>query len=591
MKKILFVIFLLGLSVNCTSSKWSVVDLDAIDERDLPVKKDSTFILVLAHEPTPENPVFSLKVQEIEELEFTQRVKVERTVQQYRPKWGFTLLGLTGAGITFYAGNTNSFIESRSTTQSIALNLTGAILTTLAITNLKPVGDPIQTGEMKFLRKNGVVMKTDTTDVKTPSEFTAEVNILYKDQELLSSDSYATESGEINIHSVNLLQDFAIRGPDPGSITVDIVFEQENYNYEIPVSSFLQPLLHITAPVAELRSGPTTENRSLLTEVGQGSELTFLDIHDEQWFEVQVGGTNSYITREEGEIRWHAVDNGTGPSVISVEDVSFGEMGVENSVPVLRQAGPSDRGFIISNHLNNKIGIRRYLQRDYQLVGLYFRNALGMNRDQVHQLNITKEDTQWSEIIDSSGLDSLSTVFVYIGGFATVDSSSSGETVKLIRMNEEDEIQTVPLEDILMKIAGIPLHKLIVFTDLEFRQINGREVVTGSVNSPVNVTWGQLANRITRVQPNSALVFSSGINQPTGIYSSNRFENMYHYIFPYYLAQGLQHRRTRIFDLVRYMENQVDYTSRRLFDRPQEVHAFGNLTIDVADDAPIQESH
>jgi len=35
-------------------------------------------------------------------------------------------------------------------------------------------------------------------------------------------------------------------------------------------------------------------------------------------------------------------------------------------------------------------------------------------------------------------------------------------------------------------------------------------------------------------------------------------------------------------DLIRHLENNIDYTSRRLQDRPQEVRAFGNFTLNIA---------
>ncbi|MEX0994972.1 MAG: hypothetical protein WD599_05545 [Balneolaceae bacterium] len=584
MKKVLTVLILSILFTNCTSSKWTVIDLHAIDERDPPVKTDSTFTVVIGHKPTHDNPIFNLQVREIEELEYTQRVWVERTVQQYRPKWGFTLLSLAGAGLSIYAGNTDTFINTRSNTQSMALNVTGAILTTLAFTNLKPVGEPIRTGETKFLRKNGTVIKTDTVAVKNESEFTIDLSVTYGDQEILSGESYFTQSKEININIANLLQDETLSSESPGSLIVEFSFQEVHHNYEIPVASFLEPFLHITVPIAELRSQPTTDSRSLLTEIGQGSELTFLRNYDEHWYEVQVGGTNSFVARENGEIRWQAVDNGDGPSVITVEDVPFGEISIENSVPVLRRSESSDRAFILSNHQSNNIGSRPYLERDYQLIDLYFRNAFDLNRDQIVEINITGEESIWEDPIDSPGLDSLATVFVYIGGFAVVDNSNGREVVKMIKINEEGKIRTVLLEDVLLKIAEKSRQKLIIFVDLEFQPTMNENRSSRSVNRGGDIVWLQLANRITRVQPNSALIFSSGTHQLSGLYSSDQSENMYHHIFPYYLAQGIQHRRTKIIELVQYLENQVDYTSRRLFDRPQEIHAFGNLTINLAGD-------
>jgi hypothetical protein len=35
-------------------------------------------------------------------------------------------------------------------------------------------------------------------------------------------------------------------------------------------------------------------------------------------------------------------------------------------------------------------------------------------------------------------------------------------------------------------------------------------------------------------------------------------------------------------ELVRHLENNVDYTSRRLHDEPQEVRGYGNFMLDIA---------
>lgn len=591
MKKTFITFLLVCMSVGCTASKWAVVDMNVIDETDPPRKTGSTLTVAPISEPTPDNPIFSLQIHEIQELEYTQRVLAERTVQQYQPRWGFTLLSLAGAGISFYAGNTDQLISNASTTQSIALNTTGAILTALAFTHMKPVGDPIRTGESKFLRKNGTVVRTDTVALNRNVELELDMRISYGENEIIASESYVTRSNEININIANLFREKSITGPNPGHITVDIAFQGENQTYDLPVSTFLQPFLHITTPVAELKSSPTSNTRSLLTEIEQGSELTFLNIYNEHWYEVQVGGTTSYIAREDGEIRWHSVDNVAGPSVITLDQVPFGELGIENSVPVLRNAGRSDRGFILSNHRNNEIGTRRYLERDYKLIDLYFRQSFDLDREQIYQLNITETDSAWSQAIETSGLDNLSTAFVYIGGFAKTDTSNGREVVKMIHRDEEGINRDVLLEDVLMSIAEKPQKKLIVFVDLEFRQTRNSRSSTGSVNGNGDILWLRLANRITRIQPNSALIFSASTNQHSGIYSNNQSEHMYHHIFPYFLAQGIQHRRTRIIDLVQYLENQVDYTSRRLFDRPQNVHAFGNLTIDYSGGvAPVQSN-
>lgn len=554
--------------------------MHSIDEREEPKKLSSRQIILKGDSATVDRPFLTLNLYEIQELEFTQRVLVERTVQQYQPRWGFTLLGTLGAAIAFYAANTDDFIDDPSSSQTVALNSTGVLLTAMAFTNMKPVGEPIRTGETRHLRTSGTVVKPDTILAEKADGFEFMVEINYRDETQFNQTYQPENENGLRINLASLLDDKNITGGDPGQLEVVISYDQESRSHQIPISSILSPVVVVETPVAELRNEPVYGERNTLAEVGHSSELILLDIPDQQWFEVRFGGSDVYILQESGEIQWKAADIIADPTVITVDEVPFGEISVEYSVPVLKSVNETDLGIILSNHRNNQKGMRRYLERDFRLIQLYYRDAFGVLASNFHQFDLLDEDS-FRERIESLESDSTSTIHLYISGFARINREDGEETIEMIHMDEDQNESVVDLKEVLTNLASLESRKLVVFIDLEYTdELRQLRPVSGINNG--TAIYRQIADSVLELNENSALIFSARPDQKSGIYESTRFEQKYHHIFPYYIAHGLQQRRTTLSNLIRHIENQVDYTSRRLHDRPQSVQAFGNLSLNLA---------
>ena len=574
------VLFLLS-AMQCTSTRWTVADMHSIDEREEPEKLSSRQIIRTGEIPTVDRPFLTLNLYEIQELEFTERVLVERTVQQYQPRWGFTMLGTLGAAIAFYAANTDDFIDDPSSSQTAALNATGVLLTTIALANMKPVGEPIRTGETRHLRTSGTVVKPDTTRADEAVEFEFMVEINYRDETQFSQTYQSLDEDGLRVNLASLLDGKNITGEDPGYLDVYITYGEERSSYQIPITSFLSPVVVVNTPVTELRNEPVYGERNTLAEVGHGSELILLDKSDQQWFEVRFGGSDVYILRESGEIQWKAADIIADPTVVTVDEVPFGEISVEYSVPVLKPVNETDVGIILSNHRNNQKGLRRYLDRDFRLIELYYRDAFGVLASNFHKLDLLDGES-FRERIESLESDSTSTIHLYISGFARVNRYDGEDTIEMIHVDEAQNESVVDLKEVLTHIASIESRKLVVFIDLEYTdELRLLRPVSGINNG--TAVYRRIADSVLELNENSALIFSARPDQKSGIYESTRFEQKYHHIFPYYIAQGLQQRRATLSNLIRHIENQVDYTSRRLHDRPQTVQAFGNLTLNLAD--------
>ena len=570
----------LTATVQCTSTRWTVNELNAVDQSEEPTRIDSAPAVLKSSEVTPEHPFLTLEVYTIEELEYTERVQVQRTVQKYRPKWKFTFLGSMGAALAFYAANTSGFIENPTSTQSFALNSTGVILTALAFTNMRPVEEPIYTGETKYLRRSGSVTRPDTVRSDLDSIFETAVIIEHR-SDVIYSETYETlNDNGLQINLAGLANDLDITGNDPGNFDVRVHYNDQENTFSIPVDSFMKPLVVVTSPVAELRNAPEYDQRPPLTEVGNGSELLLTDDSYDRWFQIQFGGSNLYLARESGEIHWQSESITADPTIVTVDEVPFGEISVEYAVPVIKTENETDFGLIVSNHRNNQIGVRRYLERDYRLMELYYRNSFGISTDNLILENI-EADESIDAILETIEADTSAGIHLYIGGFATIVNEVEETDIKMIHIDAEGREQTVSLTDFLVSLAEKPSKKMIVFIDLEFdHERGGLQLLSGNNGTDL---YSNIAEEVTSRNENSALIFSSRPEQKSNLFESIQFEQKYHHIFPYYIAQALQQRRIQLPELVRHIENQVEYTSRRLHDRSQTIQAFGNMNLNFVD--------
>src|SRR5690625_2683014 len=100
-------LLLASVAISCTTSRWIVVDEQASESAETEtILSEETVILPVGF-PTPTHPVLTLEVKDVVEKEIVQQVVLERGIQQYRPKWGYWVAGLSAALFTGIAANTN----------------------------------------------------------------------------------------------------------------------------------------------------------------------------------------------------------------------------------------------------------------------------------------------------------------------------------------------------------------------------------------------------------------------------------------------------------------------------------------------------
>ncbi|MDX1641911.1 MAG: SH3 domain-containing protein, partial [Balneolaceae bacterium] len=364
---------------------------------------------------------------------------------------------------------------------------------------------------------------------------------------------------------------------EESSIDVDLAYNGFQISHTVPVTDFLAPFVTITQPVAILRNAPTVSDLNVVTEVGDGSSLELIGRYSDDWYRVRFGGSEVFVSQNAGEVQWMSEAESGSPDVFEFAEVPFGEIDVENSVPVLRQNNPNDRAVILSNGFSGSSEPRQYLMRDHDLFRFYMRYALQMEENQIYEIEVDSSDGWQEELEGISPMDSTGTLVVYLSGSAFIDDSSS-----IYLKREQLAVRDSKLETtVLNTFENINPSSFILFADLEFTAANGSDNFSNDRNSQAALQ--AFSNNVLRRIPNAAIIFSHNPEQHSSLYIGTGSENKRHHIFSYYLADALKKRNTVIAEIVRHLENNVDYTSRRLHDRPQEIQAFGNLTIDLSE--------
>lgn len=578
MKRSFLFLICLFLTSACSSSRWVVTDQHSINTGTEPIILNEEHILLLEKEPSVEDPVMSFSTYSVVEKQYEERVLVERTVQKYRPKWQFLLLGMTGAAFAATVGNTDLILPTVSMGQQVAFNVAAAVLGGLSFTNMKPTGDPIFTGETRLQRRSGTEVLSDTTQTDSFDEdLNITLNIRYQEEVVFSESDIVLEDGRFDINLVSFLEYIDSEVDGESSLGVELAYNGFESSYTIPVTDFLSPFLRITEPVAVIRNAPSISELNVVTEVGNGSSLGLIGEYSDQWYRVRFGGSEVFVSRNAGDIQWMSEAQSGSPDVFEFAEVPFGEVDVENSVPVLKQNNPNDRAIIITNGFSAGAEPRQYLGRDHDLFRFYMRYALQIEDDQITEIEIDSSKNWQNRLSNLSEVDSTGTLFVYLTGSAFIDESYNFYLSR--EQFEAGESEIGP--NILDTFDSMDPSSLVLFADLEF-------ITNGTTNGlngdkSYQTALQNFSNNLLRRIPNSSVIFSHRPGQQSSLFIGGDAENKRHHIFPYFLADALKKRNTQLSEIVRHLENNVDYTSRRLHDRPQEIQVFGNLTIDITE--------
>ena len=561
-------IFLLSTSA-CTVTRWRVIDQDKVDNSDFELLSNTEFLLQTG-QVTPERPVFSLELFSRNEYEYTRKIESERTIQKYRPRTGFVLLSLLGASAAIYAAY--DLQDNQPDSRDGILYATGGALGVLGFLNSKPVGEPTRTGEKRLLRKSGTEVRVDTVRTTSQSGEVVQVSVFYQGDIVVERSQRNFDNGQLEMNLASEIQPQNYGANPDEAFRVEVVRQGRVNNYEIPVTSIFQAFVEVQEEVSPLRNAPEVDRANVIIDLALGSQLELIEVQGE-WTKVQYGSYQSYIATEDINILWRPSDFAQRISVIEVPFVPFGNIDVESDIPVLSDLNVNKSALIVvnENYVDQSIQ-RAFARRDGQLIEAYLQNGLGFLANKIsssYDFESSAQPTRAYTNLLSTFNEGESDVFVFLsgrGGF-----NSDGHPTLLTTDGISEAGRALDLNILFEALAALDAQSVVVIADIDF-----------SANNNPGYNLDRLASVLTDANENAAVMFSTEFGNPSGVFMSAYGDQKRHYIFPYYFANALKEGHTTINDIKDYLDRNVSYTSRRLFNLPQEVVVFGNLNIDLA---------
>ncbi|PAU93809.1 hypothetical protein CK503_09035 [Aliifodinibius salipaludis] len=576
---ILLAAFLLSFVGSCTSARWTVKEKESVDRSEYELV-DEDYFLQQIDEVTPENPVLSLTLFSETKYEYPQRVLMERNVQDYKLRTGSVALGIGGATMAFYLANIADFGSHSSSTKKWTLNGMGTLMLATGFLNMNPVGEPRPTGEERYLRSTGTTIEIDTVKTDAEIDTSASVYMLYNDLIIFEEPKQNINNGTLNIPIGNALNDLGLSGQNPGNATVEVLFADSLYRYNFAIDSVLRPYAVIDEQLAALRNSPEESADNVLADLVEGSQIEISSINDD-WYQVMYGISETYIKKSDASIIWRSEDYTVEDQVVTVPRVPFGDIDVESNIPILRDKNPNAKALLLVNqNYTDPLGSRNYALRDGRLMRTYLRNALGYSEENIYQLADINSSDSLNTLLSSlrSTASDSTELFVYLSGYGTIEKEER-QLQFLTIPSEGQSDSTIALPDIFTQIGDIPSQKTVVLSDIDFA--SGSSGESFSENEMRNIIESNVWPLLSQ-NPNSSVLMGSQLNNPSHLYMSEDREDKKHHIFPYFFAKALQERQTVLSDIYQFLERNVSYTSRRLFDRPQDPLLLGNTQLNLA---------
>lgn len=555
---------------SCSSTSWVVVNEEETDINDFELVS-SQFYLESTNGITPTQPLIHFDLKKVNLYEYAQRVKTERFIQRYRPRLGYVMLGVAGAGLSYYAAFSDRLLTEPSNSQRFALVGAGTMLTGLSFLNMKPVGEPSATGESRLLRKTGTVQEADTSDALPYNDQIPTFRISYNDSVLVRNEEREFSGSRITINLTEEI-DAGLFNEDPTeNILVEVSYDSLSIAKEIPVSSIFEQFVVVNAQITALRTDPSNNPNNILTDLAEGSQLKLVERRD-NWYKVLYGISETWVSANDVQTIWRSSEFASDLSVIAIPNVPFGSVDVEKDIPVLTQSSSNSSAFILSNYqYEEDLSERIYGQRDARLMQEYFLQAFGMRSNNI--VNISNINTQvqldraYSRLINS--MNSSDNLYLYLSGYAEI---RDGKVFLVGSVTEGQERQYIDLHDFFAALNDSDLNRVIVFADLDFID-----------DERSDQALQKLASVITDNNSESAVIFGASSGQRSAMYSSSTGEQKRHSIFTYYLAQAFKQGKTSVNEIRAHLERNVPFTSRSIYDRPQNPLFFGNVDLELTD--------
>jgi len=578
-----FILLLVGTA--CTSSRW-IIQEDPVVDATQSVQVDTLSALVIDALPQPEQPFITLRGSLVNVVESPLRLEANRVIQRYRPRYSWVIAGALGAGTLYYLANTDGFFQEELTrSQKNALMGAGGVVFGAALLNMRPYGQPRYTGEKRLLNTVGTNTRADTTQNAAPP-FGVIINASHEGEELVRGLHVIVDGS----YTLNLISELGLRNfsPDlPGEITVEFITESESRQIAFPVENVLKRYVRVARRNTPLRSTPNISTNNIITTVAEASLLPWVETIDTGWHRVLLGITPTYIQATDGAVVWRPAISNERDMVITTSNMAFGSIDVERDIPTTDRKNSDAIAILIGNQQYRNTTLRNeHAHRSVRLMRTYLRESLGFSDERIiviedfrteenanNLINYNRDERTIHGIPFSSSTD----LFVFYAGVGGVVSDNSRSVAGLISIDALPG-EGVSLEAFFQYIGSINgLRQIVTVIDADFRELTATGFSTN-----FRADYANMAALVTGRNQNSLVLFASSSTQLAGLYVSNdRRTDRIHGIMTYYFARAIQDGNTNTEDILRYMQRNMTFTSRRLHNRAQDPTTFGNRSLEL----------
>jgi hypothetical protein len=540
----LFTALFLVLSVmSCTSSRWVIEDRNAID-RSRSVQIENK--LIFQQDTLENNPeLLQFNLVQVAQDRFDRRIKVRRYIQKYRPDFFWWPIGLSASAGLFYAANFD-VLPNPSSQKELTLNVMGAGALVTTIYMQKAKGGASSTDETRMLAKTGTAVQTDTTQYYADGPVYANITIRYRNQIWLENFPLSFDGSILQVPINELISVPFLEEKNPGNISIqinsDIIDEQAEYS--IPVSDFMRPFVQINRGT-EIRQTPIITSSNIYTDLIPGSVLPLQEIQ-ESWFKVNYGAAEAFVVREDAQQIWAPFNTQMNAFVESETSAPIANVDIDYGIPVIKNSA-SSRVALFLVDADNEAG---YVKQDEHILRKYLTEAFGYQPGNIHKIDL--EDT------------------IRVKSIASLMRSNIERFRKVTVVLHSQQ----PLKDDPVRVGGVELSSLINIINHEFNP--------SEIDLFLDVPFDQSIDQQFLYAHLNGLLSNSGMDyhimltsQPPGqqnrLYSGGQMNiNNKYSLFTYYYCLALKNGIRTWGDLTDYMRREVNYSSRRLYDQPQQ---------------------
>ena len=549
---------------SCTSSRWIADKQSELDRSNGDVLT-SKRILAKQEQVTPDDPVLTLNLLNVQKVDYPQKLVMKRYIQKFRPRYGHLFLGLAASGFIFYTAHSKDIIKDASSMRTqLLLNTAGVAIGVGSLLNMKPIGEPRPTGEEQMTKVIGHEVRMDTTHVKSDTEDHAEVTVSYGDSLIARNKRVAMSNGKLTLNLATTYNPGVIDTDHPDSLRIETYYQKDRYQFNIPISSFMQRYALITDPSAALYNEAKSTPDNLLTDVNKGTYLDYLDNAGDGWYKVLLGITPAYLRMKSAQLVWKT-SSSEDSDVLDQEAGGYGSVDVEKNIPKTSTDQTNAKAFLLASSFTNRVPqLQPIYERDIHLMRDYLNKSLGVPEKQISAFGSGQWDKAWQMFHDTTATPSWlpvnagssRVIIYYTGAVSGSPSPNMGSINQLI-------------ENASKWKTGSTVLILDVWT-------------TGRGADSLKQRWIRTAANMTAKNPDLTVMLSSDTGQNAQVYRSSGEEiDKMHSIFTYYFCRALQTGMTNLSDITRFLQRNIAFTSRSVTNQPQDPVFMGNTAISL----------